>query len=258
MSGRRPVPQAISIISAEIEKSFLEQLRENFKALFSGQMEQASRLRDGRRQAAHVAEFAAHALDQFLVRRFIGRLPRQRRDAKRPDGNVKASVRKGEWLACGCRHAAGPQRTASRYAGRRAGSIAQLQLSNESADTQDQKETARVKAGSVLSRIQARAAIRFHAVRRLPRRPRQLRLACLAEAPQREGGFGVPLALLSPGSRMTSVPSDPFHILVRALLMCTGASLLRAAPDSIACLVLMLVGLVCAVGALTFEKTQQF
>jgi hypothetical protein len=77
MSGRRPVPQAISIISAEIEKSFLEQLRENFKALFSGQMEQASRLRDGRRQATHVAEFAAHALDQFLVRRFIGRLPRQ-------------------------------------------------------------------------------------------------------------------------------------------------------------------------------------
>ena len=57
---------------------------------------------------------------------------------------------------------------------------------------------------------------------------------------------------------MTSVPSDPFHILVRALLMCTGAALLWAAPVSIAGLVLMLVGLVCAVGALTFEKTQQF
>jgi hypothetical protein len=57
---------------------------------------------------------------------------------------------------------------------------------------------------------------------------------------------------------MISVPSDPFHILVRALLICTGAVLLWAAPVSIMGLVLMLVGLVCAVAALTFEKTQQF
>jgi hypothetical protein len=40
--------------------------------------------------------------------------------------------------------------------------------------------------------------------------------------------------------------------------MCTGGVLLWAAPISIAGLVLMFVGLVCAVGALTFEKTQQF
>lgn len=57
---------------------------------------------------------------------------------------------------------------------------------------------------------------------------------------------------------MISVPSDPFHILVRAVLICTGAVLLWAAPVSIMGLVLMLVGLVCAVAALTFEKTQQF
>jgi 1,4-dihydroxy-2-naphthoate octaprenyltransferase len=57
---------------------------------------------------------------------------------------------------------------------------------------------------------------------------------------------------------MTLVPSDPFHILVRALLMCAGAVLLWTAPVSIAGLALMFVGLVCAVGALTFEKTQQF
>jgi 1,4-dihydroxy-2-naphthoate octaprenyltransferase len=57
---------------------------------------------------------------------------------------------------------------------------------------------------------------------------------------------------------MTSVPSDAFHILVRALLLCTGAVLLWTAPISMAGLVLMFVGLVCAVGALTFEKTRQF
>jgi len=53
---------------------------------------------------------------------------------------------------------------------------AQLQLSKELADTQDRKETAGVKAGAFLSRIQARAAIRLHPVRRLPRCPRQLQL----------------------------------------------------------------------------------
>lgn len=57
---------------------------------------------------------------------------------------------------------------------------------------------------------------------------------------------------------MISVRSDPFHTVVRALLMVAGALLLWAAPVSVAGLVLMFVGLVCAVGALTLEKTQQF
>ena len=57
---------------------------------------------------------------------------------------------------------------------------------------------------------------------------------------------------------MISVRSNPLHTLVRAFLMLTGALLLWAAPVSIAGLVLMFVGLVCAVGALTLEKTQQF
>jgi len=57
---------------------------------------------------------------------------------------------------------------------------------------------------------------------------------------------------------MALIQFDPFHILVRALLICGGAVLLWTAPISIAGLVLMFVGLVCTVGALTFEKTQQF
>jgi hypothetical protein len=57
---------------------------------------------------------------------------------------------------------------------------------------------------------------------------------------------------------MTEVPPDAFHILIRVVLMCAGVWLLWAAPVSIAGLVLMFIGLVCAVCALTLEKTQQF
>ena len=57
---------------------------------------------------------------------------------------------------------------------------------------------------------------------------------------------------------MIAVPSDPFHFLVRALLICAGTLLVWAAPVSISGLRVMFVGLVCAVGALTLEKTQQF
>jgi hypothetical protein len=42
------------------------------------------------------------------------------------------------------------------------------------------------------------------------------------------------------------------------LLLCAGALLLWTAPVSIAGLILMFVGLLCAVSALTLEKTQQF
>ena len=57
---------------------------------------------------------------------------------------------------------------------------------------------------------------------------------------------------------MTSFPPASFHLFIRLLLMCVGALLLWAAPVSISGLALMLVGLVCAVSALTLEKTQQF
>jgi hypothetical protein len=40
--------------------------------------------------------------------------------------------------------------------------------------------------------------------------------------------------------------------------MCCGALLLWAAPVSLSGLALMFVGLVCGVGGLTLEKTQQF
>lgn len=57
---------------------------------------------------------------------------------------------------------------------------------------------------------------------------------------------------------MPSVSSNVLHILIRVLLMCSGALLLWAAPVSLAGLALMFVGLVCAVSALSLEKTQQF
>jgi 1,4-dihydroxy-2-naphthoate octaprenyltransferase len=57
---------------------------------------------------------------------------------------------------------------------------------------------------------------------------------------------------------MTALRLDAFHFLIRAILMLAGALLLWAAPVSIAGLVVMLVGLVCAVSAFTLEKTQQF
>ena len=57
---------------------------------------------------------------------------------------------------------------------------------------------------------------------------------------------------------MTTLPPDSFHFLIRAVLMLAGAVLLWAAPVSIAGILLMLVGLVCAVSAFTLEKTQQF
>ena len=57
---------------------------------------------------------------------------------------------------------------------------------------------------------------------------------------------------------MTALRVDALHILIRVLLMLVGALLLWAAPVSIAGLALMFVGLVCAVGAFTLEKTRQF
>jgi uncharacterized membrane protein len=57
---------------------------------------------------------------------------------------------------------------------------------------------------------------------------------------------------------MTTIRPDALHYFIRAMLMLVGALLLWAAPVSIAGLVLMLVGVVCAVSAFTLEKTQQF
>jgi type III secretory pathway component EscS len=57
---------------------------------------------------------------------------------------------------------------------------------------------------------------------------------------------------------MTSLRPDAIHFFFRAMLMLAGALLLWAAPVSVAGIVVMLVGLVCAVSAFTLEKTQQF
>jgi hypothetical protein len=60
------------------------------------------------------------------------------------------------------------------------------------------------------------------------------------------------------GIGMPSVFTNVVHIVSRLVLMCCGALLLWAAPVSLAGLALMFVGLVCAVGGLTLEKTEQF
>ncbi|HXD21650.1 MAG TPA: hypothetical protein VN654_31810 [Vicinamibacterales bacterium] len=57
---------------------------------------------------------------------------------------------------------------------------------------------------------------------------------------------------------MTSLRPDVLHILIRVVLMLAGALLLWAAPVSVTGIALMFVGLLCAVGAFTLEKTQQF
>jgi putative effector of murein hydrolase LrgA (UPF0299 family) len=56
---------------------------------------------------------------------------------------------------------------------------------------------------------------------------------------------------------------EPFHsnvvyFVTRAVLMLVGALLLWAAPTSVIGLVVMFVGLVCAVSGLALEKTRQF
>jgi len=60
------------------------------------------------------------------------------------------------------------------------------------------------------------------------------------------------------GIRMPSLSTNLLHIVTRVVLMCCGALLLWAAPVSLAGLALMFVGLVCTVGGLTLEKTEQF
>ena len=57
---------------------------------------------------------------------------------------------------------------------------------------------------------------------------------------------------------MDSIHPEAIHFLVRAVLIAMGALMLWAAPVSVAGLVLMLVGVICAVSAFTLEKTEQF
>jgi hypothetical protein len=57
---------------------------------------------------------------------------------------------------------------------------------------------------------------------------------------------------------METLYSNPVHIFIRVLLMCAGALMLWAAPATVAGILMMLAGLVCAVGGFTLEKTSQF
>ena len=52
--------------------------------------------------------------------------------------------------------------------------------------------------------------------------------------------------------------TNPVHILIRAVVMLAGAVMLWAAPASVVGIFIMLIGLVCAIGGLTLEKTRQF
>jgi len=57
---------------------------------------------------------------------------------------------------------------------------------------------------------------------------------------------------------MEPFQSNAVHFVTRAVLMLVGGLLLWAAPTSVIGLVVMLVGLVCAVSGLALEKTRQF
>lgn len=96
--------QTIPIVGAQVQEALLQQLRKDPEALVVGQIEESSGLRDGRRQAAHVAEFATHAFDELLIGRLVRRRAGDRPDSNPAEGNVQASVLEGEWLALGGRH----------------------------------------------------------------------------------------------------------------------------------------------------------
>ena len=57
---------------------------------------------------------------------------------------------------------------------------------------------------------------------------------------------------------METLRTNPVHILIRAVVMLVGALMLWAAPASVIGIFIMLIGLVCAIGGLTLEKTRQF
>jgi uncharacterized membrane protein HdeD (DUF308 family) len=57
---------------------------------------------------------------------------------------------------------------------------------------------------------------------------------------------------------MEPFQSNAVYFVTRAVLMLVGALLLWAAPTSVIGLVVMLVGLVCAVSGVALEKTRQF
>jgi len=57
---------------------------------------------------------------------------------------------------------------------------------------------------------------------------------------------------------MEPFQSNVIYFVTRAVLMLVGALLLWAAPTSVIGLVVMFVGLVCAVSGLALEKTRQF
>ena len=63
LNGFKPV----LLVNTEIEKSFPQQLREDLVTLLIAQIKQPSRLRQRQRKTAHVAELAAHALDELLI-----------------------------------------------------------------------------------------------------------------------------------------------------------------------------------------------
>jgi len=57
---------------------------------------------------------------------------------------------------------------------------------------------------------------------------------------------------------MEPFQSNAVYFFIRTMLMLVGGLLLWAAPTSVVGLVVMLVGLVCAVSGLALEKTRQF
>jgi len=62
-----PPLQAVPIVGAEMQESLLQQLREDLEAFLVREMKEPPGLRNGRRQATHVAEFAADPFHELLI-----------------------------------------------------------------------------------------------------------------------------------------------------------------------------------------------
>jgi hypothetical protein len=119
-----PRSQTIPVVGAERQEAFLKQLPKDFEALVVGEMEEPPGLRDGWREASHVAELAAHPFNQLLIR--VPAAPcgaDDRRHLHRPDWNVlERALGEGEWFARSGTHTLYPT-TGTRYAGPSRGAI---------------------------------------------------------------------------------------------------------------------------------------
>jgi hypothetical protein len=239
--------QAVPIVGAEIQEAFLEQLREDLEAFLVREVKEPLGLRNGRRQTAHVAEFAADPFHKLLIGGTLHRRPRERSHAKRPDRNVKAGMREGEWLVRGGRHDANAPKATIRPSTCGSNSGEALQLSSSETETRSVGEQSRVFR-----------LIRFYKAFKHARQFGFTLLNAYLAARVNSLWRRSICFRFSRKQEMEPFRSNVVYFFTRAVLMLVGALLLWAAPTSVIGLVVMFVGLVCAVSGLALEKTRQF